>query len=42
MLHEDDIPKLTDKEKKCPDLMVIYRGWVFRFAYGYLWASYPQ
>jgi hypothetical protein len=41
-LHPDDIPTLNEKEIEMADLMIITRGWVFRFSHGYLWACYPQ
>jgi hypothetical protein len=42
LIHPDDIPSLSEKEKQMPDLIIVDRGWVFRFAYGYLWWAYPH
>lgn len=40
-IHPDDIPKLSEEQAKLPDLTIITRGWVFRFAYGMLVWAYP-
>lgn len=41
-LNPDDIPKLSKKESEIEDLIIVHRGWVFRFSYGWLWAAFPQ
>ena len=35
-LHPDDIPVLTDKQMKEPQLTIHFRGWTFHYNYGHL------
>lgn len=41
LISEDDLPKLTEREKEMPQLIIYKKGYCFHYSFGACLFAYP-